>query len=200
MSNYKFRYIFIGDSNSGKSSIMKRYVEHTYNCSEPLTLGIEYGIKTIMYDNKNIKLILCDTSGQERFRSITRSYYKNVLGAIIVYDITSRKSFLSLHEWIQDINDNTDNVVMFLVGNKCDLEKRRQVSYDEGLELSKKHNMYFIETSAKNDVNLFEIMDIFDIMTKNIYNKVVSKELLYDVDISDNITIDTKKNISKNCC
>lgn len=198
-NNYMFKYILIGDSNTGKSSIMKRYINNSFNYSDQLTIGIDYYIKTVSCYDKNIKLFICDTTGQERFRSITRSYYKNILGAIIVYDITNKKSFLSVINWINDIKENTENVVLFLVGNKCDLEKR-QVSYNEGLELSKEFNMFFIETSIKNDIEQIDTNYIFNILTENVYNKIISNQLLCDVILEDKIKIDIITEKKNKCC
>ena len=190
---------------------MKRYVEQKYYSEPDFTIGVEFGSRTINIDDKLIKVQLWDTAGQEIFRSITRSYYRNKSGAILVYDITNRKSFVSIIQWIHDLKENVtnQNIVIFLVGNKSDNNDERDVLYDEGKALADKYKLYFIETSAKNNDN---IDIIFDIMASDILNKIKNKVIdinnqLFgiqqnDSNICDNIFLEKKELLSKNkkCC
>lgn len=209
--NYILKFIIIGDSCTGKTCIMKRYVEQKYYSEPDFTIGVEFGSRTINIDDKLIKVQLWDTAGQEIFRSITRSYYRNKSGAILVYDITNRKSFVSIIQWIHDLKENVtnQNIVIFLVGNKSDNNDERDVLYDEGKALADKYKLYFIETSAKNNDN---IDIIFDIMASDILNKIKNKVIdinnqLFgiqqnDSNICDNIFLEKKELLSKNkkCC
>src|SRR5437870_2332915 len=100
--DYVFKIILIGDSGVGKSSILYRLSDDKFS-DVTSTIGVDYKTKIMNIDNKNIKLMIWDTAGQERFRAITSSYYRNVHGAILVYDITNRESFNNLHKWITAI-------------------------------------------------------------------------------------------------
>ena len=103
----------------------------------------------------NIKLIQWDTAGQDRFRTITCSYYRGSHGILVVYDITDRESFENIKTWMQEIEKYTqDNVILILVGNKCDMNEKREVRYEEGQNLARYYKINFIETSAKNAQNI----------------------------------------------
>ena len=98
-----------------------------------------------------------DTAGQERFRTLTSSYYRGAHGIIIVYDVTNKESFDNVRQWMQEIEKfAADSVIKLLVGNKCDLEEKREVAFDEGQELAKQFNVPFLEVSAKNSTNIEE--------------------------------------------
>jgi Ras-related protein Rab-2A len=111
----------------------------------------------ISVDNKNIKLQIWDTAGQESFRSITRSYYRGAAGALLVYDITRRETFTSLQYWLEDAHKySNENISIMLVGNKSDLDGRRAVSTEEGQAFADEHGLIFVETSAKTAQNVEE--------------------------------------------
>jgi len=114
--------------------------------------------KNISINDRNVRIQIWDTAGQEAFRSITRSYYKNSTCAFIVYDITEKKTFYDVNSWLQDCRDMCyKNVIIYLVGNKCDLEDKRQVSQDEAKKYAEDNNLVFFETSALNGTNIEEI-------------------------------------------
>ena len=155
--DHMFRYIIVGDMAVGKSCLLLQFTDHKFRHQHELTIGVEFGGKTIEVKNKNIKIQIWDTAGQEAFRSITRNYYKNCACSIIVYDITNKKSFLNLDNWLKEVSDNcSKHVKIVLVGNKKDLEEERQVRYEEGKELADKNKMLFLETSAKTAENVQE--------------------------------------------
>jgi Ras-related protein Rab-2A len=111
----------------------------------------------IIIDNKSVKLQIWDTAGQESFRSITRSYYRGAAGAILVYDITRRDTFDHLGRWLDEARQHTiSSMVIMLVGNKCDQDSKRVVSFKEGEEFAKQHGLLFLETSAKTSANVDE--------------------------------------------
>eukprot|EP01126_Amoeba_proteus_P003587 TRINITY_DN1119_c0_g1_i1.p1 TRINITY_DN1119_c0_g1~~TRINITY_DN1119_c0_g1_i1.p1 ORF type:complete len:129 (-),score=19.76 TRINITY_DN1119_c0_g1_i1:161-547(-) len=100
---------------------------------------------------------LWDTAGEERFRTITSSYYRGAHGIIVVYDMTNPQSFNNIKKWLQEIERYASNdVIIFLFGNKCDLEGERKVSSSDGKDFANQHNLYFLETSAKNSSNVTE--------------------------------------------
>lgn len=148
-----FKILLLGDSNVGKSSLLLRYTENIYVDDNPSTIGIDFRVRSINIDGKQIKLQIWDASGQERFRSIASSYYRGCDGIILVYDITNRKSFDNLKNWILDINSRSISLPeIIIIGNKSDLEDKREVSYDDGWQFSHELGYEFFEISTKNSV------------------------------------------------
>ena len=156
--NYLFKYIIIGDSAVGKSNILLRYIHDKFNDEFQSTIGVEFGAKNLKIEDKIYRIQIWDTAGQETFRSITRAYYKNSVCALIVYDITNKNSFQNIKSWIEDCKKQSPKTVfLILIGNKVDLEERRQVTYEEGSIYAEKNGMLFFETSAKTGKNIEEI-------------------------------------------
>ena len=156
--DYLLKYIIIGDAAVGKSNLLLRYVHGQFKPEYQLTIGVEFGAKNIEISSELFRIQIWDTAGQEYFRSMTRAYYKNSVCALVVYDISSRDSFNNVMSWIEDCkNQSPKTIFMVLVGNKCDLEDKRQVSYEEGKELADKNQLLFFESSAKDGINVDEI-------------------------------------------
>jgi small GTP-binding protein len=156
--NYLLKYVIVGDASVGKSNLLLRYSHGQFREEYQLTIGVEFGSNNVVLDDKVYRIQIWDTAGQENFRSITRAYYKNSACALIVYDIARRESFESISSWIEDCkNSSPKSVFMVLVGNKCDLEKEREVSEEEGKELAETNGMLFFETSAKTGKNVEEV-------------------------------------------
>ena len=156
--NYMLKYIIIGDSGVGKSNILLQYLQGKFNEEFQTTIGVEFGAKNLNLKDKIYRIQIWDTAGQEMFRSITRSYYKNSVCACVVYDITNRNSFDNIRSWIEDCKKHSPKTVfLVLIGNKNDLESARKVSYDEGEDFAKKYGMLFYETSAKTGKNINEV-------------------------------------------
>jgi len=119
--------------------------------------GIDFKIRTIELDGKKIKLQIWDTAGQERFRTITTAYYRGAMGIMLVYDITNEKSFENIKNWIRNIEEHASyDVEKMVLGNKCDVTDRRQVSKDKGEQLAIEYGIKFMETSAKASINVEE--------------------------------------------
>jgi Ras-related protein Rab-2A len=149
--SYLFKYIIIGDQAVGKSSLLLKFTDKRFTPNYNVTIGVEFGSRTIDVDGKPIKLQIWDTAGQESFRSITRSYYRGATGALLVYDVSRRETFDHITRWLQDVRHDADSqTVLMLVGNKSDLPCR-EVSYAEGARFAKENGLVFIETSAKTD-------------------------------------------------
>ena len=139
----------------GKSCLLLRYTDDSFTTSFITTNGIDFKIKNIQLDNKRIKLQIWDTAGQERFRTITTSYFRGAQGILLVFDVTDRQTFLSIRNWVAQIQMHADvNVNKILIGNKCDIVEQRAVSTEEGEALAKEYNIQFFETSAKQDINV----------------------------------------------
>ena len=164
----KIRLMLIGDSNVGKTSIIKRYCNNQFSPSYISTVGIDFETKYLRLNGKIINLQIWDTAGQERYKVLAKNYYKNSDGFIIVYDITDKKSFNNVANWITQIKDSaSENVKCVLLGNKCDLEELRQVDINQGKDLANNYNLKFYETSAQKGNN---IQKVFTDLVKGFLN------------------------------
>ena len=135
------------------------------------SIGVDFKLKNIEIDNKKIKLQIWDTAGQERFKTITTSYYKGAHAILVVFDITDRDSFDHVRNWMADIDKFAkEGVLRILVGNKCDLAHERQVNAEEAKEIANKYGIKYIETSAKDTIN---IDDLFISTAKYLLSKQI---------------------------
>ncbi|EHB16570.1 Ras-related protein Rab-2A [Heterocephalus glaber] len=161
----------------GKSCLLLQFTDKRFQPVHDLTIGVEFGARMITIDGKQIKLQIWDTAGQESFRSITRSYYRGAAGALLVYDITRRDTFNHLTTWLEDARQHSNsNMVIMLIGNKSDLESRREVKKEEGEAFAREHGLIFMETSAKTASNVEEA---FINTAKEIYEKI--QEGVFDI-------------------
>ena len=139
------------------------------------TIGVDFKIKTLDLEGKSVKLQIWDTAGQERFRNIVSSYYRGAHGIMMVYDITDQESFQNLNSWLIEIEKNASkNVYKILVGNKCDMEKDRKVTFEQGKDFANQYGMKFFETSAKESTN---VQEAFVAMTKEIIKGAQEKKI-----------------------
>ncbi|CAK0845168.1 unnamed protein product [Prorocentrum cordatum] len=151
----KYKLVFLGEQAVGKTSVITRFMYDTFDINYQATIGIDFLSKTMYLEDRTVRLQLWDTAGQERFRSLIPSYIRDSSGAIVVYDITNRASFLNTSKWIEDVrSERGTDVVIVLVGNKVDLTDRRQVTTEEGEQKAKENGVMFIETSAKMGYNV----------------------------------------------
>jgi len=144
------KVLMIGESNVGKSSILLRFTEDEFYDNMQSTVGMDYKTKHLTIDGSTVKLAIWDTAGQERFRTLTPSYYRDGQGAILVYDVTDRNTFIKLGTWLEELNTycNKMDIVKMIVGNKIDLADR-EVSTEEALQFARRHQTLYIESSAK---------------------------------------------------
>ena len=158
--DYLFKVLLLGDSDVGKSSLILRYTDETFNSKLVNSIGVDFTMKKKEIDGKVIKVQIWDTAGHERFRSITYSYYRGANAIIIVFDLSDKKSFINITEWLKQIGKHAkENVFMFLVGNKSDLVDERKVTYEEAKQYADEHELPYIETSAKEGININELFD-----------------------------------------
>ncbi|KAI8059850.1 RAB2A, member ras oncogene family [Gongronella butleri] len=170
--NYIIKYIIVGDSGVGKSCLLLQFTDERFYAGRELTIGVEFGSRFITVDDKQIKLQIWDTAGQESFRSITQSYYRGAAGALLVYDISRRESFENIPMWLADVRRHANPATtVVLVGNKSDL-KQRQVSSEEAQQFARENDIaFFIETSAKSASN---VQEVFVKTAEKVYDKIKS--------------------------
>ena len=170
----KFNIIFVGDENVGKTSIINRYVNETFLTDPKKTVGIDNYSKIVTVKEKNILLKLWDTVGQEKIALMTKSHYKIAHEIVLVCAVDNKDSFNNLNDWIENIKENlsNENIPIFLMANKCDIEDTREVPREKLKELSEAYNIDFVECSAKDNINIAETFTrmISDIYQSN-YNK-----------------------------
>ena len=191
--DYLFKVLLLGDSDVGKSSLILRYTDETFNSKLVNSIGVDFKMKKREIDGKIIKVQIWDTAGHERFRSITYSYYRGANSIIIVFDLSDKKSFISITEWLKQIEKHAkENVFKFLVGNKSDLEDERQVAYEEAKQYADEHDLPYIETSAKNGININEL---FDSSIKTFLNNSSGFRGEKNIKLNEN-----SNNESRGCC
>lgn len=153
------KILLIGEAGVGKTHLILRYVDNIF---EPqlvkCTVQPDVKSKDLIVHDKKVRLRIWDTAGSERFRAINRSFFRNALGVIVVYDVTERATFQKVKSWLEEVEVNCDKMpVIILVGNKTDLADRRQVSTQEGRELAKRSKLMFMEASAKTKENVTDV-------------------------------------------
>lgn len=153
--DYMFKVVVIGDSAVGKSQILSRFAKNEFSLDSKSTIGVEFQTRTLVIDNKTIKTQIWDTAGQERYRAVTSAYYRGALGAMLVYDITKRQSFDHVARWLEELRGHADNnIVIMLIGNKCDLRDMRAVPEEDAKEFAQREGLFFFETSALEAINV----------------------------------------------
>ena len=192
------KILLIGDSQVGKTSLLLKYTEHVFPEEHIATIGVEYKDKFILKDNYNIRLQIWDTAGQERFHSITKNIYRNANGVLFVYDITNQESFSNIKNWIKDLQNVGNDIKGVIIGNKIDLEQKRDVSKQDLEEIGKKYNMPILETSAKQSINVNEGFELLvnELLKGKNENQIVemfSRKTRSDLSISSKSTAKKQK-------
>ena len=174
-----YKIILVGDSGVGKTCLLSMYVKGECSPTIP-TIAVEFCTKEIELDNNyKIKVQLWDTAGQERFKSLAMTYYRKAYGILLLFDVTKRSSFISCKNYLEEVRINSDkNCVIYLIGNKIDLEKQRQISLEEAQIFAKKENIKYVETSAVKNVRVEEVFtsllnDIYEVKKEE--NKNINK-------------------------
>ena len=203
----KYKLIFLGDQGTGKSSILNRFVEDKFDSNYQATIGLDFQSKNIQIDNQDIHLLLYDTAGQEKFRSLIPMYTREANIIILVYDITRKDSFLHIPSWINELtNVKIEDIIFVLVGNKIDLNNERNVSFEEGKKYAEDNNFIFEEVSAKTGENFPEVFynKIFEQI--NIKFKPGGQQMEQEINeigkvkLNNNNNESNNKNERKNCC
>lgn len=168
--DFLFKIILIGDSNVGKTCVVQNFKSGLFSERQQNTIGVDFTVRTLDIDGKKVKMQVWDTAGQERFRTITQSYYRSAHGAMIAYDITRRSTFDSVTHWIQEVElYGATNIVLVLIGNKCDLESERKVLFQDSCNLANERGVLAaLETSAKESQN---VEDAFMLMARELLSR-----------------------------
>jgi small GTP-binding protein len=200
--DYTFKFIIVGDGGVGKSCLLLQFTDRRFEQLHDVTIGVEFGSKQLLIDDKNIKIQIWDTAGQEVFKSIVRSYFRGALGALLVFDITNYNSFHNIKSWLNDVTLYSNfPISMILIGNKSDLESKRQVSKIEAQKFADDNNIQYIETCCKNGLNVDEA---FINVAKKILNDVHNGKIdsSYVSMIKKTITPKQKSNFQEqqSCC
>mmetsp|Transcript_55135 Transcript_55135/g.176703 ORF Transcript_55135/g.176703 Transcript_55135/m.176703 type:complete len:217 (+) Transcript_55135:74-724(+) len=154
--DYLFKIVLLGDSSVGKSNLLSRFTRDEFDQESRSTIGVEFASKTVKANGKVLKAQIWDTAGQERYHAIAGAYYRGAVGALLVYDIARRGSFENIERWLLELRDRADrDVVVIIVGNKCDLEDQREVQQADAQALVQRQGLAgCIETSALNATNV----------------------------------------------
>lgn len=164
--DYLIKFVLIGDANCGKTSLIRRFCNNEFSTDYLTTIGVDFSFKTIAVENSNIKIQIWDTAGQEKFRSITQTYYRGSNVILLFFDLSDRKTFENIEYWYRSIIENTNepNTQIYLIGNKSDLKEDIDITMKEINNVIKNTKMIgtFI-ISAKNDEG---ILDMFETISK----------------------------------
>ena len=195
------KLLLLGDSSVGKTSIIIKYISNKFMDTNIATLGVDYMDKTVDYNNLKVFLQIWDTSGEEKFRSITRNFYRNADGLLVVFDLTKKESYDHIRSWINEAKENNDKLKTILIGNKLDLKDERIVAIDVAKQFAEKNNLKYIETSAKDGTNINES---FQAIIDLLFDGKSSEEILHEFTKQDsslsvvNDSMEVKK--KKACC
>jgi small GTP-binding protein len=187
-----YKVLLLGDSSVGKTCFLKRYIDNTFQDAYLSTIGFDFKFKNVtLKDGKKVKVQLWDTAGQERFRTIAKSYYKGAHGIVLIYDVTSKRTYENIRKWLNQIKEEASNrISIILVANKIDCEGEREVSKEEGENLATTSGLTLFEASAKDSINVNES---FQYLIERISEKYAN--------INSNTTkLNNSKNEKKGCC
>lgn len=190
------KLLMVGDSGVGKSSLLTRFVDDSFNPSFVTTIGIDFRIRILEVDGVHFKLQVWDTAGQERFRSITAAFYRGAMGVLLAYDSTNPQSFAMLPMWMETIRARTvPDACLMLIATKCDKTQESVVSAEQGRLFAAEHDIMFIETSAKDNIN---VGACFTMLTTQVIERFFPASASVETKVV--LTKSKTSNESVNCC
>ena len=194
-NNISYNFLILGDKMVGKTSILERYVNNTFNPNYITTIGMDKRIKRLEVNNYDITIFITDTAGQERFRSLSKSFYKQADAILIGFSLTDKISLNNINYWFEEINNNNkDSLVgLALFGNKCDDKINVEVNPEDITPIINKYNLTYFETSAKTNINIQELFE-FLIKTTIIKKGHLKRIGLDEKSTFDDININIKEN------
>ena len=205
--SYLFKVSLIGDSSTGKTSILLRFIDDYFTEDTKSTIGVDFKLVSLELEPKiYAKMQIWDTCGSERFKSLTSSFIKTCVAFILVFDLTRRSTFQNIDHWIKIIKENTSPKFLILIGNKCDLKEERNIDKEIILDYCEKNLFNYMEISAKNNLNIEKSFkevayQLYADIKKNEKNNV--KSMGYRGNFSDiQVKLDNNNNTStkKGCC
>ena len=172
------KLILIGDSNVGKTTLINKYIDGSFSEEIPPTIGLENRVKTLEIKGLKVKLQIWDTAGQEKFNSLSKQYFQNSDGILLVFDITNKDSFNNIKKWYDDVISYSGvKAKKLLIGNKKDMKNNVKITKDDIIQFTKQNRMKFIETSAKNNINVEEAFQkIIDLIIDKMSNEDLLEE------------------------
>jgi small GTP-binding protein len=171
-NDHVFKLIMIGDNNVGKSCLINSFIDNKFKNYQNTTIGVDITIKTMIIRDKTIKLQIYDTAGQEKYSALTKIYYRDAHGILIVYDVSDESSFESIKTWMENVQKFApQNVRLILVANQIDNENRC-ITYEQGRELAQFYKIPYFETSAKNNSNITELFEYMSILILQDFNTI----------------------------
>lgn len=175
MSINTYKVVVVGASSVGKTAIVQRLIEGTFSVESQSTIGVEFRTYPMKIGDETIKLNIWDTAGQEKFRSVSKAYFRNAVGAVLCFALNDRQSFEDLDGWINDLHQLcATNSVILLVGNKSDLVENRKIMQSEAEAFAERHNLVYLESSALDGANITET---FVRLSNAVHEKVKKGEI-----------------------
>ena len=194
----KLKLIVVGDQSTGKSCLLNRFVNDTFDENYQATIGLDFQSKNVTIHDQDVRLILYDTAGQEKFRSLIPMYIRDAQIILLIYDIANRESFDSIPKWIQEVLDiKNSEAVIALIGNKNDLENERKVTFEEGKKYADENKYIFQEVSAKSGTNVEKFFEVqlYEAVYNKFKNEFEKREKMYEEDQGN---YETKENNNQN--
>ena len=197
VENQKYKMIFVGDQGTGKTCILNRFATNQFDEQYQTTIGLDFQSKNVSIHDQDVRLLLYDTAGQEKFRSLIPMYIRESNIILLVYDITRKESFDNIPRWFSDVlNIKSNEAIYVLVGNKIDLKDQRKVTYNEGKKLADEKNIIFEEVSAKTGENFEELFrdKIYESIYKKYKNEFEKRNYLNGDELVVNLDDEENKN------
>ena len=195
-SNLSYKFLVLGDQMVGKTSVLERYVNNTFKANYLTTIGMDKRFKRLEINNTDVDVFITDTAGEERFRSLTKMFYKGADGIFVGFSLLDPKTLESIDYWIQQINENCSKeypISLVLFGNKCDDKENIKVKKEEIDAIKNKYDLTYFETSAKDNIN---IQNLFEYLIKTTIKK---RGNLKNIGLSEDASLDDIKiNIKEN--
>ena len=154
MADVELKIILLGDSAVGKTSLLMRYTQNKFSDNHISTLGVEYETKQIRMNNKNVLLHFMDTSGQDKYRALTKNMFNDIDGVVFVFDVTIKESFDNIKDWLKDVESYCPDFSCVLVGNKIDLQNSKCVNEEDIKNIDCLKDKEYFEASAKDNINV----------------------------------------------
>ena len=193
-----YKVLLLGDSSVGKSCLLLRFCDNVFQEAHLTTIGLDFRLKTINLDNnRKVKIQIWDTAGEDRFRAITRNYYKGAKGILLIFDVTEKQTFEHIKDWIEKIHEESQSgITICLVANKIDNNENRAISKEEGEKLAKEFKISYFETSAKKGIGVEEVFTSLVKKIDTLYMNEHPEEIIE----RNTLKVLRKTKAKKQCC